>query len=85
MIYLDAASTTQPKQEVIEAMIPYLTDKWYNPSALYSKANKIKDDIENARKTIGDFINANSNEIFFLMPVNPSVVDFYKKICYNSC
>ena len=65
MIYLDAASTTQPKQEVIEAMMPYFTEKWYNPSALYSKSNKVKEDIENARKTIGDFINANSNEIFF--------------------
>ena len=65
MIYLDAASTTQPKKEVIEAMMPYFTEKFYNPSALYSKANKIKEDIESARKTVGDFINANSNEIFF--------------------
>ena len=65
MIYLDAASTTQPKQEVIETMMPYFTEKFYNPSALYSKASKIKDDIENARKTIGNFINANSNEIYF--------------------
>lgn len=64
-IYLDAAGTTKPKKEVIEAMMPYLTDKWYNPSALYSEASKIKKDIESARKTIGNFINSNSNEIFF--------------------
>lgn len=65
MIYLDSAATTKPKKEVIKAMTPYFTDEWYNPSALYGKANKIKKDIENARKTVGKFINANSNEIFF--------------------
>lgn len=64
-IYLDAAGTTKPKKAVIEAMLPYLSDKWYNPSALYSEASKIKKDIESARKTIGNFINSNSNEIFF--------------------
>lgn len=65
MIYLDEAATSKPKPEIIEAMMPYFTDKWHNPSALYSAANKIKKDIESARKTIGDFINANGNEIYF--------------------
>ena len=65
MIYLDEAATTKPKEAVIESMIPYLTEKWYNPSSLYSKASEIKRDIERARKTIADFINANPNEIFF--------------------
>ena len=64
-IYLDAASTTKVKPEVVEVMMPYLIDKFYNPSALYSEASKIKEDIESARKTIGGFINANSNEILF--------------------
>ena len=64
-IYLDNAATTKPKKEVVEAMMPYLMDKWHNPSALYSKASKIKKDVESARKTIGKFINANGNEIFF--------------------
>lgn len=65
MVYLDSAATTKPKQEVIDVMMPYFTEKWYNPSALYDNASKIKKDIENARKTVGDFINADSNEIFF--------------------
>lgn len=64
-IYLDYAATTKPKKEVVEAMMPYLMDKWHNPSALYSEASKIKEDIESARKTIGSFINAKGNEIFF--------------------
>lgn len=64
-IYLDASATTKPKQEVIKAMMPYLIDQWYNPSALYSKSSKIKEDIERARNTIGDFINADGKEIYF--------------------
>lgn len=65
MIYLDSAATTQPKQRVIDAMMPYINMKWHNPSALYSKAQMIKDDINTARKTIADYINADANEIYF--------------------
>ena len=64
-IYLDAAATTKAKPEVVEAMMPYLTEQYYNPSSLYSPATKIKEDIERARKIVGDFIGANSNEIYF--------------------
>ena len=65
MIYLDVAATTKPKQEVAEAMMPYFIEKYYNPSSLYSPATKIKEDIERARKIVGNFIGANSNEIYF--------------------
>lgn len=64
-IYLDAASTTKVKPKVIDAMMPYFTEKWYNPSSLYSKSSEIKKDIESARKTVANYINANSNELFF--------------------
>ena len=64
-IYLDSASTTKVKPEVIEAMMPYLTEQYYNPSSLYSHATKIKEDIERARKVVGNFIGANCNEIYF--------------------
>ena len=63
--YLDNAGTTKPKKEVVDAMMPYFYEKWHNPSSLYSKAAEVKKDIEQARKTVGDFINAKSNEIFF--------------------
>lgn len=65
MIYLDNASTTKPKRQVINAMMPYFTDEWYNPSSLYSKASEIKKDVEAARKTVANYINADSNEIYF--------------------
>lgn len=64
-IYLDAAATTKPKRQVLDVMMPYFTVKWYNPSALYNEANKVKEDIYNARKAIGDYINAKAEEIFF--------------------
>lgn len=65
MIYLDSAATTQPKQRVIDAMMPYINMKWHNPSALYSKAQMIKDDINAARKKVADYINADASEIYF--------------------
>lgn len=65
MVYLDAAATTKPRVEIIDAMMPYLTDKWYNPSSLYSPSVKVKQDIESARKIVADYIGAKSNEIFF--------------------
>lgn len=64
-IYLDNAATTKVKQEVVEAMMPYLTEQYYNPSSLYSPSTKIKEDIERARKIVGDFIGANGDEIYF--------------------
>lgn len=64
-IYLDSASTTKPKQEVIDAMMPYFTDKWYNPSSLYLNASAIRNDIQNAKKTIADYIGAQEDEIYF--------------------
>lgn len=64
-IYLDSAATTKVKQEVVDVMLPYFTEQYYNPSSLYSPAVKVKEDIERARKIVGDFIGASSNEIYF--------------------
>lgn len=64
-MYLDAAATTRPEAKVVEAMMPYFIDKWHNPSSLYGAASKIKKDVEKARWTIGTFIGADGNEIFF--------------------
>lgn len=64
-MYLDNASTTPVKQEVIDAMLPWLQDKWHNPSSLYSNATYAKIAIDNARKTIADFIRAKPSEIYF--------------------
>lgn len=65
MIYLDAASTIKPKEEVVKEMMPYFEKQWFNPSSLYKPSVKIKQQIENARSMVGKFIGAKSNEIFF--------------------
>ncbi len=64
-IYLDEAATTKPKEEVIQAILPYLYEKWHNPSSLYSPSKSIKKDIEDVRKNVADTINADASEIFF--------------------
>lgn len=64
-MYLDTAATTCVKQEVIDAMMPYLTDRYFNPSSLYSDSTYVKIALDNARKTVADFIGANPNEIYF--------------------
>lgn len=65
IIYLDAAATSQPRKEVVEAMLPYLTESWYNPSSLYSPSRKVADKIKECRGIIADYINANPKEIYF--------------------
>ena len=64
-MYLDNASTTKVKPEVIDAMMPWLTEKYHNPSSLYSDATYAKIAVDDARKTIADFIHAKPNEIYF--------------------
>ena len=65
MIYLDNAATTKVKPEVFEAMKPYFEELYGNPSSIYSFSGKTKNDINNAREKIADFIGAKHNEIYF--------------------
>lgn len=64
-VYMDAAATSKPYQEVIDAMMPYLKEQYFNPSSLYSNGVKVKNAIDKSRKTIGDFINADADDIYF--------------------
>ena len=64
-MYLDVAGTTKVKPEVLKAMMPYLTDEFYNPSSIYSDGVRVKRAIDNARESIAGFINADVNEIYF--------------------
>ena len=64
-MYLDVAGTTKVKPEVLKAMMPYLTDEFYNPSSIYSDGVRVRRAIDDARESIAGFINADADEIFF--------------------
>ncbi len=64
-IYLDNAATTSLDPVVLEAMMPFLTEKFGNPSSIYSYGRETKMAIENARKSVAKLLNASPGEIFF--------------------
>lgn len=65
LIYLDNAATTKTAPEVVEAMLPYFTEKFGNPSSVYSFAASNKEDITCQRERIAEVLGANANEIYF--------------------
>ncbi|MCR1933419.1 cysteine desulfurase family protein [Clostridium tepidum] len=64
-IYMDHAATTYIKKDVLDAMIPYLTQYYANPSAIYNMSNTLKIAIDEAKEEIADFIGGEPEEIFF--------------------
>ena len=65
-IYADNAATTALSPEVLEAMMPYLTEVYGNPSSLYTIGAEAKEAVENARMQIAGLIGAaNASEIYF--------------------
>jgi cysteine desulfurase len=64
-IYFDNAATTALDKEVLESMMPYLTEKFGNPSAIYSYGRETRMAIEIARKSVAKILNAHPAEIFF--------------------
>ncbi len=65
MIYLDHNATTSVSPEVLEAMMPYLTTEWGNPSSSYEFGSKLKMAVEKARNQVAQLLGANSREILF--------------------
>jgi len=64
-IYLDNAATTPLDPLVLEAMMPYMQDKFGNPSTIYSYGRETRLAIEQARKSVAKILNAHPAEIFF--------------------
>lgn len=64
-IYFDNAATTSLDEQVLAAMMPYLTEKFGNPSSIYSYGRETRMAIESARKTVAKILNAHPSEIFF--------------------
>ena len=64
-IYLDHAATTAVRKEVVEAMLPYFTEQFGNPSSIYGFAAKNKIEIQKVRERIADSLGAKKEEIYF--------------------
>ena len=64
-IYFDNAATTSLDPLVLQTMMPYFTEKFGNPSSIYSYGRETKMAIEQARKTVAKILNAHPAEIFF--------------------
>lgn len=65
IIYLDNAATTQVDPRVLEAMLPFFTEYYGNPSAVYSFAETAKKAVEDAREKLAELIHAKKDEIYF--------------------
>lgn len=64
-IYFDNAATTSLDREVLDAMLPYMTTHFGNPSSIYSYGRESRLAIETARKTVARLLKAHPGEIFF--------------------
>nr|WP_317282064.1 cysteine desulfurase NifS [uncultured Sellimonas sp.] len=65
LIYLDNAATTKTAPEVVEAMLPYFTEHYGNPSSVYSFAAENKEAVSRQREIIAKALGAKANEIYF--------------------
>ena len=65
LLYMDYAATTPPAPEVIQNTLPWLKDRFGNPSAVCPNGQEAHDAIESARKNVADLINADPGEIHF--------------------
>ena len=65
VIYLDNAATTKVRPEVVEAMLPFYTENYGNPSSVYSFSTPCKEAMAHSREVIANALGANANEIYF--------------------
>lgn len=64
-VYLDNAATTRLDPEVLDAMLPLMTEQFGNPSSIHSHGRIVRSAIEKARKTVASLLNTSPAEIFF--------------------
>ncbi len=65
MIYLDNSATTKVRPQVLEAMLPYLSDNYGNPSSIHSLGRQARAAVDNARSQVASFLGCSENEVYF--------------------
>lgn len=73
MIYLDNAAATPIDEKVLDAMMPYFSEKFYNPSAMYASARDVRADYEDAKHKIAGLIGAKTAEIIITAGATESI------------
>ena len=66
-VYLDNNATTKTAEEVVEAMMPYFSENYGNPSSMHNFGGKIGRDVAKAREQVAAFINAGSGSATWLI------------------
>lgn len=64
-IYLDYAATTPTDPRVVEAMLPYFTERWGNPSSVYAFGRAARRAVDRARDTLAEILGCRPNELIF--------------------
>ena len=64
-VYADNSATTKISPKALDAMMPYLTEEYGNPSSIYSKGREAKKAVEEARRKVAKAIGAETNEVYF--------------------
>ena len=64
-VYADNAATTPVSKKVVEAMLPYMTEHYGNPSSLYSVGQTAARAVDKARAQVAEALGADAKEIFF--------------------
>ena len=65
IVYMDHAATTRVREEVLEAMLPFLRESFGNPSSIYSLAQQAREAVDESRETIADALGGRASEIVF--------------------
>ena len=82
--YFDNAATTKVKNEVLQEMLPYYSERYGNPSAVYALAREVKKDIESAREKVASLIGCKKNEIYFTASGSEADNTAIKAIAYKN-
>ena len=82
--YFDNAATTKVKKEVLQEMLPYYSEKYGNPSAVYAIAREAKKDIEKSREKVANLIGCDKKEIYFTASGSEADNTAIKAIAYKN-